>query len=76
MKFYLKSAEFHEIRIAKRDCKNLLLLAEELTDTRKIIVCNEKRYLKTDQNIEIMPVEYFLQELWKHRIISFSPESD
>jgi predicted AAA+ superfamily ATPase len=58
-------------RISKRDYKNLLLLEEELKDIRKIIVCNESRYLKTDENVEIMPVEYFLRELWEHRIINF-----
>ncbi len=57
-------------RISKRDYKNLELLGEELVGLRKIVVCNEQRYLRINQNIEIMPVEYFLKELWEDRIVS------
>lgn len=52
-------------RVASRDFKNLQIALEEIpTLKRRILVCNEKKWLKLDSGIEIFPVAEFLSELW------------
>lgn len=53
-------------RIGRHEEKSLIALGEEFPKMRKIIVCDERRYRKTDTNIEIFPIGEFLQELWKN----------
>lgn len=50
--------------VAESELKGLRSLAEELPLKRKIVVCREKNPRMTEDKIEIMPVEMFLQELW------------
>jgi predicted AAA+ superfamily ATPase len=52
-------------RIARRDLKGLLALAEEVPLRRKVVVCGERRPRVTDEGVEVMPVEHFLRELWE-----------
>lgn len=55
--------------ISYRDTKPLLYLAEELPEIRKVVVCQEATYRRTEELVEIFPVEQFLQELWEGKII-------
>ena len=47
-----------------RDEKGLHALSQEIPKLRKIIVCNERRYRKTDTGVEIYPLDIFLKQLW------------
>jgi predicted AAA+ superfamily ATPase len=50
--------------ISPRDEKPMLMLAEEVSLKRRIIVCNESHPRKTDLGTEVLPVQDFLQRLW------------
>lgn len=52
-------------KITPHDERGLLALAEELPKLRKIIVCRERKYRKTDSGVEIFPLREFLGLLWK-----------
>lgn len=54
--------------LQNKHLKGLKSFSDELKTKRQIIVCNETYYRKTG-NIEIMPVEHFLNALWSDQII-------
>ena len=54
-------------RVTRREQAGLRALAEELDLERKLIVCNEPRR-RWDEDIEVVPVEEFLSDLWAGRI--------
>ena len=54
-------------RVTRRDMNGLRALAEELPLERKIVVCTEPRR-RTDDDVEILPIESFLQDLWAGKI--------
>jgi hypothetical protein len=56
-------------RVAPRDDKGLVALAEEVPLRRKLVVCDEKRRRLADDGVEILPVSLFLRELWEGRIL-------
>ena len=56
-------------RVATRDYKGLLALADEVPLRRKLVVCDEKRRRLADDGVEILPVPLFLRELWEGRIL-------
>jgi predicted AAA+ superfamily ATPase len=56
-------------RVAARDFKGILALAEELPLARRIVVCGEMRRRKDDTGVEIMPVGTFSRELWSGHIL-------
>ena len=52
-------------RVGSRHLKGLRALAADHPEVqRRILVCLEPRALKTDDGIEILPVQHFLDELW------------
>lgn len=55
-------------RISPSDLKGLKALNEEITLNRKIVVCSETEMRKVD-DIEIMPINRFLKQLWASDII-------
>lgn len=55
--------------ISNTDLKGLRALSEEVKLQRKILVCQEKFYRKTEDEIEIFPIQDFLKELWAGKII-------
>jgi predicted AAA+ superfamily ATPase len=54
-------------RVTRRDLNGLRALAEDLRLRRKIVVCTEPRRRK-DEDVEILPVEHFLEDLWAGQI--------
>lgn len=56
-------------RSSKSDLKGLRTLKAEELLSRYILVCREKYPLKTDDGIEILPYETFLEELWNDNLI-------
>ena len=56
-------------KIANNDLKPLRQLDEELNLQRKIMVCNERDPRKTADNIEIMPLAEFCQQLWEQGLL-------
>ena len=50
-------------RVTRRDLKGLRALGEELPLEKQIVVCTEPR-LRTDDGVELIPVEQFLEDLW------------
>ncbi len=50
--------------VSPADYNGLLILSEERTLKRRIVVCREPRPRRTDEGIDIMPVETFLKSLW------------
>jgi predicted AAA+ superfamily ATPase len=48
--------------------KGLLALAEEFPLKRKIIICLADQPRLTESGIEILPMDFFLKELWKGKI--------
>lgn len=57
-------------RISASDYKGLLTLAEEVPLKRKIVVCREKAWRRTDDGVEIFPINQFLKALWQGDLIS------
>lgn len=55
-------------RIIQDDLKGLLALSEEQKLRRRIVVCRETTH-RTVKGIEILPVEYFLEQLWSDQIV-------
>jgi len=51
-------------RITDRDMKGLRALNEEVPLDRKLIVSHEKQAWRSDDGIEVLPVEEFLRLLW------------
>lgn len=54
-------------RVTHRDLNGLRALDEELQLERSIVVCTEPRR-RTDDGIEILPVEQFLEDLWAGKV--------
>ncbi len=54
-------------RITRRDLSGLRALSEEIPLERKIVVCTEARR-RRDADVEILPVEDFLTDLWQGKI--------
>lgn len=55
-------------RVSQRDCKGIRALAQECKLKKKIIVSNQREELILEDQIEIMPVETFLDKLWAGEI--------
>ena len=55
-------------RVVDHDLRGIRALAEELRLSRKIVVSNELWRRKTEDEIEIIPVEEFLHELWDGKV--------
>jgi predicted AAA+ superfamily ATPase len=51
-------------RITVRDMKGMRALNEEVPLERKLIVSHEKQSWRSDDGIEVLPVEEFLRQLW------------
>ena len=56
-------------RHTSRDLKGLKALKEEGLFSRYILVCNEDYAQMTDDGIEIVPWQQFLEELWNGKIL-------
>lgn len=56
-------------RVGEQDLRGVRVLAKELSLTRKVVVSNETWRRTTDDQIEIVPVEEFLHELWDGKVI-------
>jgi predicted AAA+ superfamily ATPase len=56
-------------RVTDKNLKGLRAFAEELSGIRKIVVSHEPWLRVTDDGIEIMPIEYFLTELWAGEVV-------
>ena len=54
--------------VRSTDEKSLLALSEEVSLKRKIIVCMENAYRRTERGIEIIPVSEFLRSLWSGEV--------
>jgi predicted AAA+ superfamily ATPase len=52
-------------RVSDRDLKPLRALAQEVRLRRKIVVCTEKERRRTDDGIDIVPVNDFFEWLWQ-----------
>jgi len=57
-------------RISDKDLKGLLALSEEVKLKKRIVVCRESRRRRTDDGIDIIPIESFLDLLWNGEIFS------
>lgn len=54
---------------SEKDYKGLRALEEEFALKRKIIVCFAPKPRKTQEGIEILPLETFLKKLWQGKIV-------
>lgn len=54
---------------SKKDYKGFLALEEDFPLKRKIVVCRAPSPRLTNDDIEILPVHLFLEELWEGKII-------
>ncbi|MEN0060472.1 MAG: DUF4143 domain-containing protein [Bdellovibrio sp.] len=52
-----------------KDFKGLFALEEDVKLTRKIVVCMADTPRKTEEGVEILPLEVFLKKLWDGQII-------
>jgi predicted AAA+ superfamily ATPase len=57
-------------RVSDKELKGLLALSEEVKLKKRIVICRESRHRRTDNGIEIYPVESFLDSLWNGEIIA------
>jgi predicted AAA+ superfamily ATPase len=55
--------------VGEQDLRGVRTLAEELSLSRMIVVSSELWRRKTDDHIEIVPVDEFLRELWAGKVI-------
>ncbi len=55
--------------VSRRDYKGLLALAEEAPLKRKIVVCMESQPRRTDEGVDVLPVNQFLDELWGGQVV-------
>jgi len=56
--------------ISSHHLKGLRSLAEDHPEVgRRIVVCREPKARKTDDGIEILPVETFIRRLWDHDLV-------
>jgi len=56
-------------RVTERAMTGLRALAEEVPLARKFVVCHEQQPWRTDDGIEIVPVDTFLRMLWNDQVI-------
>jgi hypothetical protein len=56
--------------ISSHHLKGLRSLAEDHPEVgRRIVVCRESKARKTDDGIEILPVDTFIRRLWDHDLV-------
>jgi hypothetical protein len=53
---------------SKKDFKGLLALEEDVKLKKKIVVCNAESPRKTEDGVEVLPLEVFLKKLWAGEI--------
>lgn len=51
-------------RVTSSDLRPLRIIGDELPLRRRLIVCHEPVYRRTDDGVEIIPVAAFCRELW------------
>ncbi len=56
--------------VQTRDLKGLRALSEDVTLRQKIVVSLERESRRTDEGIQVLPVETFLRRLWRGEIVS------
>lgn len=56
-------------RVSERDAKGLRALSEDVRLQRRIVVSRERHGWRTEDGIEVMPVEEFLESLWAGGIL-------
>jgi predicted AAA+ superfamily ATPase len=57
-------------RVTQRDYRGLLALREDVKLRRMIVVCLERKYRRTDEGVEVVPVADFFRELWDDGILA------
>ena len=57
-------------RVTAKAMKGLRALAEEIPLNRKVIVSHEKAAWRSEDGIEVLPVDEFLRVLWQDRLLS------
>lgn len=55
--------------VTDRDLKHLRLIGPEADWKRRIVICEERLWRRTEDGIEIFPVEQFLRRLWNDELI-------
>ncbi|MGH7793356.1 MAG: ATP-binding protein [Candidatus Binatia bacterium] len=56
-------------RVSERDYKGLIALGEEVRLKRKIVICREKAARVTDDRVEVMSPDHFLNLLWTGELL-------
>lgn len=56
-------------RVGRRDLKGLLALREEKPGMRFLVVAQEPHARRTEEGIEVLPVEDFLRRLWEDELL-------
>jgi uncharacterized protein len=56
-------------RVHPRDYRGMSALSDELSLSRRIVVCDESRRRRDDDGVEILPGEAFLEDLWAGQIL-------
>jgi predicted AAA+ superfamily ATPase len=57
-------------RVTDRDLKSLRALSHEIRLRKKLVVCTEPIRRRTDDGVEILPVQGFLESLWQGEWVS------
>lgn len=60
-------------RVSDRDLRSLRALAEEVPLRRRIVVCSEPTPRRTEDGIELLPVEAFFRRLWEGDLLDHPP---
>jgi predicted AAA+ superfamily ATPase len=55
-------------RVSPRDLRGLRRIVDDLPLRRRIVVCSEPQPRRTDDGIEVMPVQAFLHDLWENSL--------
>lgn len=55
--------------VSEKHLSGLRALAEEVPRIRKLVVCLERKARRTEDGIEILPVEEFLRKLWGDALV-------
>jgi predicted AAA+ superfamily ATPase len=55
--------------VTDRDLKNIRLIGPEANWRKRIVVCEERLWRRTEDGIEVFPVEQFLRRLWNDELI-------
>jgi hypothetical protein len=56
--------------VTDRDLKSIRALSREIHLTSRVVVCNEPLRRRTDDGVEIIPVEEFQQLLWNGELVA------